>query len=121
MAAGVDLHQIVDQSHFEYPVQVHMGAGAAGNRLQSVFHYSKNSAVWLLWRPSRDKPFNDDGVDFITVHSRRELVQPTAVELHAAYIVIGRLSRNGVPMLLGKAMADLLLVQERVHLLAIIP
>ena len=62
----------------------------------------------------------DDSIDFISVHSRRELVQPTAVELHAAYIVIERLPHNGVPMLLGKAMADLLLVQERVHFLVII-
>ena len=59
-------------------------------------------------------------VNLISVHSRRKLVQPTAVELHAAYIVIERLSHNGVPMLLGKAMADLLLVQERVPLLVII-
>ena len=62
----------------------------------------------------------DDSVDFICVHSRRELVQPTAVELHAAYIVIGRLSHNDVSVLLGKPMAGLLLVQERVHLLVII-
>ena len=38
------------------------------------------------------------------------VVQPTAVKTHAAYVVIGGLSYDDVPVLLGKCLADLLLI-----------
>ena len=52
----------------------------------------------------------DDSVDHISVYSRRELVQPTAVKTHAAYVVIEGLSYDDVPVLLGKRLADFPLI-----------
>ncbi len=69
-----------------------------------------NNAVWVLWRPSRDRSFYDDSVNFISVHSHHELVQPTAVKTHAAYVVIEGLSYDDVPVLLGKRLADFPLI-----------
>ena len=52
----------------------------------------------------------DDSVDHISIYSRCKLIQPTAVKVHATYIVIKGLSHDGVPALLGKRLADFPLI-----------
>ena len=63
---------------------------------------------------------HNDGIDSSRIHSRCELVQPTAAEFHAADVVVEGPPYNDVSVLFGKRLTELLLVQQRVHLPVVI-
>ena len=58
--------------------------------------------------------FRQDGIDLSYLCSRCKRIQPAAAEAHAADIVIGRTSNDGVTALFCKGAADLLLILQRI-------
>ena len=70
--------------------------------------------------PQAGEILDEDSVQPAGIHSRRELIQPTAAKVHTAGIIIRRLSYNLVALPLCKGSADLLLIQQGIHFSVVI-
>ena len=58
--------------------------------------------------------FHKDCIDLFHLNSRSEHIQPTAAEIHATDVIIGRTADDRPAFLFRKGAADFLLVLQRI-------